>query len=190
MVGDAATDSGTVIIEAHSAPFHNDPPYAPLFYECIGRAMVLWGRFEWHLDANLQVTLNVARKFGCDEEMQVSLTRKTTMFRKVYRTCPALCSAVGVSVDSINSFMSEIEGVAEDRNLIIHSAVEGFKDGEPPRLILRNYSTRKGILTIRRIEPSFSELGALAGHIDRLNTRLIVLTLAVTQLQDWPAVTT
>jgi len=170
----------TIIVTAESDPFGADPPYAPAFYEAMGRIVVLWGRFEVFLDAHQLMVINIARRFGLERGVLVALRRKTRQICEIYKACPVLES----DTQTISQLMSEIDGVAEDRNLMIHSLVDGFIDSDPPRLNLRIIEHKKGNVTFKRLAPSLRELGALAGHIDRLHNRLLPLFLRALPLQE------
>jgi hypothetical protein len=170
----------TISIAVRSAPFARDPPYAIDFYEAIGRIVVLWGRLEMHLDAVLQMTLNIARLHGIDEPMAVALKRKTELFRRVCSQCSVLSDRSEV----VTKLMNDINETGDDRNKLIHSNVNDFDDGPPPRLILKNISYRHGNIVIRTITPSMDELGALAANIDALNNRIFGATSGWTLLQD------
>jgi hypothetical protein len=176
---DPGTFPKTILITAECDPFGDDPPYAPAFYEAIGRIMVMWGQFELFLNAHQLMVINIARRFGIEKEAMVSLTGKTRQIREIYKTCPLFQG----DAQAISVLMTDIDGVGEDRNLVFQSHADRFVYGDPPRLNLRIMRYKKGG-DVRRAGLSLAELGALAGHIDRLHNRLLPFFFKALPLQE------
>ena len=86
---------GIVTFKVESRPFEGDPPYASDFYATIGRFVVLWGRFEHHVEMILHTLIAVAATYGIQENMQIPFSRKATIFRRIYRDCAGLSNRAG-----------------------------------------------------------------------------------------------
>jgi hypothetical protein len=161
-----------VEIGIQPSPFVADPPYAPAFYEALGRVIVIWGRLEQNLTLFLQEALNIARLQGIDEQMQVSLTGKTNLIKKIFGRCSVLADRR----DDVATLMNDIVTASDDRNLLIHSSVSGFIDGDPPRLLLQNIKYKNDKILIRSIRPSMVEINEFGESICGIHSRLVVFT--------------
>jgi hypothetical protein len=165
-------EGGKISYQIESHPFQDDPPYALDFYDALGRLVVLWGRFEHHLESNLRVLIAVAKTFGIEQEMYVSFSRKTKTFRGLYRDCAPLSP----EYKAADALMTRAEDISEQRNRLIHSIVNGWGDGDPPYIKLRCYYHEKKQLRGLDIEATISDIKDVYNAADKLNTNMMALT--------------
>jgi hypothetical protein len=126
---------GKVTFDVASLPFDKDPPHAPQFYEALGRLVVLWGRFEHHLETSLRTLIAVAKTHGIEQEMYASFGRNAKAFRELYRDVPPLAH----QYKDADALMTRAEDTGEERNRLIHSSMNGWGDTDPPFIKLRGY---------------------------------------------------
>lgn len=158
---------------AVSQPFMNDPPFAPQFYEALGRMFVAWGRFEFLFDRQLRYLISEAKKRGIDEEMQISFERKSSLFRKLFRKIPEIAD----KADEAGKIMDVAVKTSKDRNLILHSNSNGFTDAQPPFLNLVSIHYRNKQFQGHRLEVELTDLSEIIERAGALTARLIGVTI-------------
>lgn len=164
---------GSVTITIRSAPFERDPPDADRFYAAVGRAMLLWGRFEMGLDHALLgiVALRDAGSIGVrpEEGVPATLNQKARMWRRAFTTLPALSDMKSAALQLMDDAME----AAEDRAVFAHATWQGFISTEP--LVMRFRRIRyKGANTVAfTCDVELSEVHAVQRTFDALNTRMI-----------------
>lgn len=141
---------------------------------------VLWGRFEMHFDDDLLMCINIARRFGIEREMQVSLTRKTRLFRQLFDEVPVFTPLA----PTLGQIMDDVEESSKGRNLILHSLVESLGHGDPPTLNLVNQRHKGKMLIISKVKVSLAQISQHITAIDGLNTRMIALTWNLSRYQE------
>jgi hypothetical protein len=166
-------------ITIQPTPFAADPPYASQFYEAMGRAVVLWGKLEFCLDNLQRMVIGIAAPFGIRSEPQISLTRKTKLIRQFYAKCPGLKP----DAKGISDLMAQIDAVAADRNLMIHSLVERFEEGSPPSLLLRNVANKRGRVISTKLQLTLDDIASDAEAISNLQFAILMYSMKITQLQ-------
>ena len=170
----------TVRLAVHSTPFAGDTPFAPAFYEAIGRVVVLWGRFETNFDGDLLMYTNIARRYGIERQMQFSLARKTKLLRQLFRDVPVFQPYLS----DIRRLACDIDDASKDRNLLLHSHVGAFRAGDAPVLELENHRHEADQFIISKASVTLADLESLASIIDNLNTRLIPFSWNLNRYQD------
>ncbi len=163
-MSDASDDKVVVPFTLHREQFTKDPQYAPLFYDALGRVVVVWGRYEHLLTAHLRVALNVAGFFGIKGEIRNSLKAKVDLIQDLYTKLAILAE----QAPELIRITDEAKNLGEDRNLLIHSQVDGFQDGDPPRIKMVHHGHSKGQMKITELAPDIATIGSVAGHAHRL----------------------
>lgn len=157
-------DKFIVHFTLHREQFTNDPPYAPLFYDALGRVVVVWGRYEHLLTAHLRAALNLAAFFGIKGEIRNSLKAKVQLIQEIY----AKLGLLAEEAPAITRITDEAKELGNDRHLLIHSQVDGFEDGDPPRIKMVHHGHSKGQMKITELKPDIATIGSVVGHAHRL----------------------
>jgi hypothetical protein len=158
-----------------------EPPYAPAFYEAIGRVVTYWGRLEQQLDMILRICINVAAQEGIQETMSsIALERKLDSLKRLFRDCKSL----NPMRDQARHVFSQIKVGSNDRHLIIHSNWDGFVNGPPPKIKFINVKHGPDDLKIKRFESDLPTLQMLYRSIDEVSMMLIPISAFVASRQD------
>ena len=157
-------------LELRGLSFENDPEFAPFFYESIGRVAVLWGHFEFTLDSLLRMAIEIVEhREGTRAEMQLSFNRKTEKLRELYSSSQTFKDKSA----AMKTFTKDADEAALDRNLIIHSNLEGWGADPLPRMHLQSYRFNGVRVEIRSTKPTIADLASLGAQITRLRARML-----------------
>ena len=81
----------TIRLRVISDPFLGDPEGAEAFYAAAGRIIMLWGRFENHLDHALLSIVKLPEggiiRATTKEAVPASFRRKADLWRQAFRAC-------------------------------------------------------------------------------------------------------
>jgi hypothetical protein len=103
------------------------------FYEAIGRFVIVWGRFEQHLENLQRMSLNIAaRSTPRQQRMTIPLAAKLDRLCKLFRTCPELLNYL----PRMNDLARLTRNLGEFRHKLIHSNFANFEDGPPLKIHL------------------------------------------------------
>jgi hypothetical protein len=157
-------------LELRGLSFESEPEFAPFFYESIGRVAVLWGHFEFTLDSLLRMAIDIVEhREGTIAEMQLSFTRKTQRLRELYSSSQTFKD----KSEAMNAFTKDADETALERNLIIHSNLEGWGADALPHIHLQSYRFRGDRVEIRSTKPTIEDLASLGTQIARLRERMM-----------------
>jgi hypothetical protein len=173
----------TLIIQAQTTPFQDDPPYADDFYMAVGRVVLLWGKLEQNLDFLVVTAINVEARNSKRRLFKVPLGPKLELFRSIYSDCKELRPLKAEA----HVLAKAIEDLGEQRHLIVHSNWLGFDDGPPQKLRMRHVGHRKGMITISNVNPSMDDLSRLSVAFHTTRSRIVSLHLQTGELVD-PAI--
>lgn len=159
----------SVKIVVRSDPFLGDPRQASDFYAELGRAIVLWGRFEMNICTMLWIILGLPGSAGLRPLLAhgfpKSFKKKRELWKRAFETMPILTELK----DHALPFISRAAAAAKRRDAIVHSAWTEFVTAEPPacKAHLFNHSIDGVPYSTRTVD--INELVSLAGDIDGLN---------------------
>jgi hypothetical protein len=173
----------SLVIQAQTTPFQDDPSYAADFYEAVGRVVLLWGKLEQSLDFLVVTALNIHAQTSPRRTFVVPLGGKLDLLKTLYSDCKELTPLER----DVHAAAEVIRGLGHQRHLIIHSNWLGFDDGPPPKLHMRHFGHNKGLVRISRVTPSMDELRSLAIAFHAGRSKIVQLHLSTGELVD-PAI--
>lgn len=157
------------------------PPIAPnrrLFYDAIGRFVLVWGRFEQHLENLERIALNLLSESAPERPMMITLAKKLDALVDLFEAVPAL------KPDKPD--MEILARLAKDlgdlRHRVVHSNLSGFEEGEPDRIHLHFVTHKRGDMAIESFKPSVSDIELMINQTLDLHRQLLfpMLERAVT----------
>lgn len=163
----------TLKVTLHSQPFMDDPPDAETYFTALGRALVLWGRFESHLDfALVSLTLLPEGKPYKPEQMPVPFTKKAKLWKRIFRDVDRLAPMR----EQARLLISDAIQAAKDRNILAHGHWNGFLKSDLLTARVRHTRRKGSKMVINDYEISVAKLEDLISTFDSLNTRLLPIT--------------
>jgi len=164
-----------ITLKYKSTPFGDEPEGAEAYYTALGRALLLWGRFESQFSYLLDVLCTApAVRHLRPEEMPISMKRRAELFRKLVKNVPALDAFKA----PILAVLPDAMDAAQDRHVLIHGHWNGFVRADPMTgsFIMRKHKGDK--LISARYTVSVETLNKMAGIFDSLNLRILPLTIS------------
>lgn len=168
-----------VTFRATSLPFDNDPQEAEQYYAALGRAVVLWSRFESQFGTLLDCVCSLPEgQHLRPPRIPTGFTDQTKLLKSIINQVPAL-AALKAPIEEIVPLATD---AAEDRHVIVHGHWNGFVKNNPRlgQFLMRRHT--KGKQEIFGCNVSLSALKEMANVCDRLNLRLLPLTVTVVAL--------
>ena len=169
----------SVTITIHSEPFHDDPEGAESYYTALGRALVLWGRFENHLFQTLLAINNLPEAEPLrPRELPVSFKQQAKLWRKFFRSLPVLASMR----DAAPTLISDAGDANQDRAVIVHGHFNGFITDDPltARFNIQRHKGEK--IIFEHYDVPISALENMVNTFDALNTRMLPIGWKVASL--------
>jgi hypothetical protein len=173
----------SLLIQAGTTPFQNDPSYAAEFYDAVGRVVLLWGKLEQSLDFLIVTALNIHAQTSPRRPFVIPLGRKLDLLKTLYSDCKELTPLER----DVHSVAEGVRELGNQRHLIVHSNWLGFDDGPPPKLRMRHVGHKKGVVTISNVTPSMEDLSRLAVAFHAARSKILQLHLFTGELVD-PAI--
>lgn len=179
--------TNSVTLRIRSTPFAHDPEGAAQFYEALGRAVFLWGRFDACFSMALLCIHNLPETAPFREkELPIAWTKRSKYWRKAFNSIPRLAPFKRSAI----TFIDDVMEAVEDRHVLTHSNWDEMKivDGQL-KARARSMKPRKGdaeILEFRSYDVTLDTLAAIASTADALNTRLVPLTFFLVSLYPSP----
>ena len=174
--------TGLAAFKMESEPFQGDPPYAPDFHNAIGRMVIMWGRFLHHLEISARHLVALATTYGIQGTASPQFSQNAKTLPRLYRECPGLTEAA----NDAEALMRDAEAVSIQRNIIIHSNINGWGDVDPPYIKLRKYEYEKKRWSGLDVEMTLADLNKVGDDADSLNLRLLVLSQILQRLPPGP----
>jgi hypothetical protein len=172
---------GDVLIIQHPDSVPEHPPYAQEFFAAIGRFAVAWGAMETHLEALLQLAINIEGRGDPERLFQINLGRKIDQLKDICRDCPKLKSLE----EDVRRLSPVLKEWGQDRDFLIHSILIGFSDGPPQKIILRHVEHPKGtLMVVERGEFTLDAIQAFTEQVRSLHRAIIPLIERATEMQD------
>lgn len=153
-------------------------------YEAIGRFVLLWGRFEQHLDNLERMALNIAARSASEQDMMVSLGRKLELLLGLYETCPDLSP----NLIPMQQLAKATTDLGEFRHKLVHANFARFKNGPAPKLFLRVVTHKRGKIKIDRFEPALADLELMATLTLDLHRTLLMPLLSDAETKQDPEI--
>lgn len=173
---------GRITVTVKSVPFADDPDGAEAFYAATGRLLMMWGRFENHLDHVLLQIANLPEAQALaglnPREMPVAMGRKATMWKLAFRTVPALASWR----DEALQFMADAMDDARSRAVVVHSNWQGFTSTEPLTVKMVQWKHEGPKIIVSTYFMEIGQIAKIASQVDQLNSRLLVFGTCVSSL--------
>jgi hypothetical protein len=176
----AKTNVSPVFILTPPDSLPPEPACAHKFYEAIGRFAVAWGGMETHLEALLQIAMNIEAKQP-ERPFQINLGRKIDALKDICRDCPKL-KALESAVRNLSPTLKEW---GQDRDFLIHSTLVGFIDGPKPKMVLRHIEHPKGVMIqSERAEFTLEIITGFTEQIRQLHRAIFPILEQAAALQD------
>lgn len=157
-------DVVSLTFDIGAAPFNWDPPYASTFYTVLGKLVVVSGTYEHLLTAHLKVAVSIGALLGADRQIRSSLFKaKADLLAELY----SICEPLDRHAAKLTAILDDAKETMEDRNLLIHSQVDAFEDGPPPRLKMTHHRHHKGETQTTTSEPTVEEIEMVIDHVIR-----------------------
>jgi hypothetical protein len=172
--------TATIQIRLKSDPFMDDPPGAEAYYIALGRVIVLWGRLESHFGDILTMicAAPVARHLNLIT-MPISIKQRAKLLRRLVNQIHALAPIK----KSVLDLIPDVKDAAQDRHVIVHGHWNGFIRKDDPNICkFISQKHKDGKIMISTYNVSIEKLDAMAAKFDDLNTRLLPISFAMTQL--------
>ena len=150
-------------------------PDADKFLHSLGRLVFYWGQVESILDTLQKAAINVSRRYGIEEEPQVSLSRKLRLVKRIYQRTPALAPHVG----SVRSILKLIAELGRQRHDYIHSSMAGISPTDPPRLVMYRNKLINGRSETKLLTPTLAEIDTLVDQIFGPGTANLIWVAAI-----------
>lgn len=181
-------DTFDLTANVKSEPFRDDPANADAMYAAIGRALVLWGKLEFHFYSLICIIWNLpgaeqARATRKNGVMPISMKQRAEFCKVAFKTMKVLER----EKDQFLSILSRIMDGAEDRSMLFHSACNGFVGTDPLTIQLIHHKHKGGKLLHATFPVTIEQINKLAENFDSLNLELIATTWNVACLQDLKA---
>lgn len=173
------TPKTSVSFTLTSTPFADDPPEAGDYYEALGRAMVLWGRFENHFSNCIMLIRTTPEGRAIELEHPISWKKRAAFWRKAFNTLPDLAKWKDHALKLISDAMS----VAQERHIITHGDWGEFISNDPPTVQVKMWRHKQDDLLIQTYAVTIDDLNDIAAKADGLNTRLVAYMWNLAQLQ-------
>lgn len=173
------TKNTRLTVTLKSTPFSHDPPNAGEYYEALGRAMVLWGRFENHFSNCIMLIRTMPEGKAIEEEHPISWKKRAAFWRKAFNTIPALAKWKDHALRLISDAMT----VAQDRHIVTHGDWGKFTSADPLTAEVKMWRHKKGHINIQTYGVLIEDLREIATLADDLNTRLIPYMWNLARLQ-------
>lgn len=173
----------SVTFSVKSTPFIDDPDNAGEYYEALGRAIFLWGRFENGFNMCLMIVRNIPGGDKLMPEFPLAWKRKAQTWRKAFNTLPELAEWKANALRLI----TDATDTAQERHALFHGDWGEFTSDEPLTAQLTTWKHKGKGYIIGRREVSIDHLHAFAAEADRLNTRLVPYMWNLSMKQKgWP----
>lgn len=169
--------SEAITVRMASAPFSGDPPQSSIYYELLGRFIVLWGRFELNFDLAIFTLYMLPEAKPMIVGMPGSWRDRSRIWRKLLSSIDRLEPLRNAALRLI----TDARKTSEFRNRVYHSGFQKFRPGDPITLEFAEVHITSQSVT--RTHPvSMSDLSAYCTQADNLNTRLAQITIYLTDL--------
>jgi hypothetical protein len=162
-------------IQEQTKPFTDDPPYAPAFYDAMGRTLFVWGRLEKALDDLLVASVVIGKSSGQTHEMYVSLSRKLKLLVNIFDKSPELKHLHERAV----SLAEDIRNNASNRNLVFHASLVGFDKGPPNSLKMQHVKSENDHITVSDFLVPMKNLSEMASNFHLCTSKILSLLIKV-----------
>lgn len=75
----------SLTFDLHYDPFKNEKPYAPSFYQMLGKIVFLWGTCEHLFDLNLRMAFGIALHSGLTPRIETTFKGKVDLMRQILK---------------------------------------------------------------------------------------------------------
>ena len=173
----------TCSISATSEPFMDEPDGAEVYYTALGRALILWGRFEFHLSQGLRLAADLPEATDLRPKiLPISIKRQAALFRLLVRKIPCL----SIIKKPTLQILPDVLHAAQDRHVLVHGHWNGFVSREPLACRFQMIKEMNTKIKFEQYDITLPMLGNLALMFDSLNTRLVPIIFALVSLYPNP----
>lgn len=106
-------------------PAASDPPNAAVFYQCLGIAVVAWGRLEGNYNNVFLTVLNVANNQTVGDRFYIQRERSAKVWKLAFEITPSLTPHKTAAFD----FIDKMEKLSDLRDMMVHGLWRGFVPG-------------------------------------------------------------
>jgi len=158
----------------------DEPRDAPEYYEYMGRATAIWGRFEHNFTTDLWFMATVPGLTDLLKQFPSGWTWKL----KKYKKCFSLLPEFGVHKEDASRFVKEARNVAKDRNIVAHGSFWDFTNNDPltAEFTLGHIDKKTRNLSFTKYHCTLDEMKEIVIKTDNLNTHYVALSFAVGQI--------
>ena len=169
----------SVRVTIKSKPFMGEPEGADAYYAALGRAIVLWGRFETHLDMALLAAANLPESTDLrPPEMPVGFSRKIKLWKNLFNNVPRLGHLRQAAV----RWIEQAHDSNKDRQIIAHGHFAEFASDDPLTGIF-HFARHQGETWVQeKYNVTLPQLENMAVQFDQLNNALLPITSALVNL--------
>lgn len=180
-----ASSKKTITLRVKSTPFGGEPEGATAYYEALGRALVLWGRFEVHFSGCLMIILSLPEAASITAPLPISWNNRAAFWRKAFKVLPSLEPFQEPALSLIGSIMDSIG----DRHLMAHGSWGEFVGTDPLTMKVNNISPKRGspgVIEFANYKITIDKLREIASEVDSFNTQLLPISFFLGSLQQPP----
>lgn len=158
----------------------HEPQNAPEYYEYMGRAVCIWGRFETNFTTDLFFMAGTPGLEGLFKKFPQSWGQKLDAFLKCFSKLPDL----GTHKEAAEKFVEEAKSVAKNRNIIAHGSFWAFVIEEPltAEFTMANVDPKNGSLLSKRYSCTIEEMKKIVIDVDNLNTLYVSISFRVGEI--------
>ena len=169
----------SVRVTIKGEPFMGEPEGADAYYAALGRAIVLWGRFETHLDMALLAAANLPESADLrPAEMPVGFSRRIKLWKRLFNNVPRLDHLRQAAFN----WIEQAHHSNKDRQVIAHGHFAEFASDDPLTGVF-HFARHQGKMWVReKYDVTLPQLESMAVQFDQLNNALLPVTLALANL--------
>ena len=178
-------ETGIFRLAVTSTPFRGEPEGAASYYEALGRATVLWGRFELHFSSCLMIILGLPEAVPITEPLPISWKKRAALWRRAFNTLPILAPFKKSALELIDEVM---DGIG-DRHFLSHAHWGEFVSSDPLTVKACTVAPRKGTANIVEMawyHIPIDMLRAITTKADDFNSQLLPTSIFLGSLRKPP----
>lgn len=168
-------------VTVRSNTFMNDPPDAEIYYNLLGKILVLWSRLENSLGHALLSICNspYAENFR-PKEMPIAFKKKVTLWRLLFSKIDELASMKRAAIELIE----DATDTAHDRHVLVHGHFDRFTKATPLTARFVHIKHKRNNAHLYNYEISIEQLQDITTTIDELILRLVPILWNICSLSN------
>ena len=162
-------------IQKQTKPFTDDPPFAPAFYDAMGRTLLVWGRLEKALDDLLVASIIIGKSGDLTHQTYISLSQKLKILINIFNKSPDLKHLL----ERTSLLAEEVKQNASNRNFVFHASLAGFDNGPPNSLKMQHVKLENDHITVSDFLVPMRNLSEMASNFHLCTSKILSLLIEV-----------